>query len=232
MVMVMVMVMVTALAMLSLLCRGDTLSCGVAWVLLLMSVASWVIILFKSWLLYRSQGDVTRSIAAFWQSASLADATPVVQSFDRSSLVLPLVLAMETPSDGTLACAGELSVQTTRRLRTALHTAAARLQSGQIWLATVGATAPFVGLLGTVWGIYHALISLTGASSVSITQISGPVGQSLIMTAAGLAVALPAVVAYNVQGRVALRLEAQLDGFAHDLRGLLCRNDGSIRFAL
>ena len=208
------------MSMVSLPWQGDTLSCLVAWVLLVMSVASWVVILFQSWLLHRAQGDVTRSIAAFWQSASLADATHVVQSFDRLSLVLPLVLATDVPSDGTLACAGDRSVQTTRLLRSALHTAAARLQGGQIWLATVGATAPFVGLLGTVWGIYHALISITGASSVSITQVSGPVGQSLIMTAAGLAVALPAVVAYNVLGRVASSLEAHLDGFAHDLRGL------------
>jgi biopolymer transport protein ExbB len=97
----------------------------------------------------------------------------------------------------------------------------ARLQYGQVLLATVGATAPFVGLLGTVWGIYHALIGIAHAGQVSIDKISGPVGESLIMTAAGLMVAIPAVLAYNVQGRAIGHIEAELEGFARDLRELL-----------
>jgi biopolymer transport protein ExbB len=94
------------------------------------------------------------------------------------------------------------------------------LQSGQVLLATVGSTAPFVGLLGTVWGIYHALTGISNAGQLSIAQVSGPVGEALIMTAAGLAVALPAVLAFNVMGRVINRLEQELEGFAHDLREL------------
>ncbi|MDD5029353.1 MAG: MotA/TolQ/ExbB proton channel family protein, partial [Rhodoferax sp.] len=86
---------------------------------------------------------------------------------------------------------------------------------------TIGATAPFVGLLGTVWGIYHALIGIASVGQVTIDRISGPVGESLIMTAAGLAVAIPAVLAYNVMGRVVARIEAELEGFARDLRELL-----------
>jgi biopolymer transport protein ExbB len=96
-----------------------------------------------------------------------------------------------------------------------------QLQYGQILLATVGSTAPFVGLLGTVWGIYHALMGIAGAGQVSIDKISGPVGEALIMTAAGLAVAIPAVLAYNVLGRSIGRIEADLEGFALDLRELL-----------
>ena len=88
-------------------------------------------------------------------------------------------------------------------------------------LATVGATAPFVGLLGTVWGIYHALLSISNAGQMTIDRIAGPVGEALIMTAAGLAVAIPAVLAYNVLGRQIGRIEADLEGFARDLRELL-----------
>ena len=93
--------------------------------------------------------------------------------------------------------------------------------------ATIGATAPFVGLLGTVWGIYHALTGLASGGGVTIDRIAGPVGEALVMTAAGLAVAIPAVVAYNVLGRVIDRIEADLEGFAHDLRAWLVARGGA-----
>ena len=96
----------------------------------------------------------------------------------------------------------------------------AQLQFGQVLLATVGSTAPFVGLLGTVWGIYHALTGIAGGRQITIDKVSGPVGEALIMTAAGLAVAIPAVLAYNVFGQLIGRIEADLEGFAHDLREL------------
>ena len=85
----------------------------------------------------------------------------------------------------------------------------------------MGSTAPFVGLLGTVWGIYHALTAMAGAGQITIDRVSGPVGEALVMTAAGLAVAIPAVLAYNVFGRLIGRIEADLEGFARDLRELL-----------
>ena len=106
-------------------------------------------------------------------------------------------------------------------LRDALHAAVRKLQFGQVFLASVGATAPFVGLLGTVWGMYHTLSALSGAGQVTIDKISGPVGEALVMTAAGLVVAIPAVLAYNVLGRAIGRIEADLEGFALDLRDLL-----------
>ena len=106
-------------------------------------------------------------------------------------------------------------------LRDALHGVLGRLQFGQVLLATVGSTAPFVGLLGTVWGIYHALTALAGGGPVSIDRVAGPVGEALVMTAAGLAVAIPAVLAYNLFGRWIGRVEADLEGFALDLRELL-----------
>jgi Biopolymer transport proteins len=127
----------------------------------------------------------------------------------------------DSAEQATLATSGSLSQQLTRVLRDALHGALGRLQWGQVLLATVGSTAPFVGLLGTVWGIYHALSAMAGAGQITIDRVAGPVGEALVMTAAGLAVAIPAVLAYNVFGRFIGRIEADLEGFARDLRELL-----------
>lgn len=200
--------------------QGDAVSRTVVLLLLAMSVGSWVVIVWKSWLLHRASGDVARAVAAFWQSTSVDDALTRLRAFDREALVTPLVVATRLETSGTLASAGDISQQLTRVLRDALHRVLAKLQYGQVLLATVGAISPFVGLLGTVWGIYHALIGIAKVGQVTIDQISGPVGEALIMTAAGLAVAIPAVLAYNVLGRAIGRIEADLEGFARDLREL------------
>lgn len=205
----------------SLMTQGGIVSQLVAILLLGMSVASWVVILWKTWLLRRAGGDVARSTAAFWQSASIEQAREKVTAFDREALVLPLIAATALPAGGTLATAGDKSQQLTRVLRDALHAVLHKLQFGQVLLATVGSTAPFVGLLGTVWGIYHALVGIASAGQITIDKVSGPVGEALIMTAAGLAVAIPAVLAYNIFGRYIGRIEADLEGFARDLRELL-----------
>ena len=203
------------------LLRGDGVSTAVALMLLAMSVGSWVVILWKGWLLRRALHDVARSTAAFWQARSLDDGRAAVQVFDRELLLQPLIEATRMDQTGTLAAAGDASQQLTRVLRDALHRVLLKLQAGQVWLATVGATAPFVGLLGTVWGINHALLGMSGGTQVSIDQIAGPVGEALVMTAVGLAVAIPAVLGYNVLGRYISRIEADLEGFARDLRELL-----------
>ena len=214
------------MTVLELLAHGDGVSRSVAALLLLMSVASWVVILWKAWLLRGGTRDVARSIAAFWQSATLGDAEQKLRAFDRAALVWPAVSAVRQlavdPDPATLGGAVDRAQRLTRVLRDALHAALRRLQSGQILLATVGATAPFVGLLGTVWGIYGALTGIAGeAGGFTIDKVAGPVGEALIMTAFGLAVAIPAVLAYNVFGRVVGRIEAELEGFAHDLLGAL-----------
>ncbi|MCW5651345.1 MAG: MotA/TolQ/ExbB proton channel family protein [Ramlibacter sp.] len=211
---------------LDLLTQGDALTRGVALLLLLMSVASWVVILWKAWLLRRAGLDVARSTAAFWQAPALDDARQRVAAFDREALVLPLIDATRLEASGTLAAAGDRAQQLTRLLRDALHRVLDKLQFGQVLLATVGSTAPFVGLLGTVWGIYHALTGIASAGLITIDKVSGPVGEALIMTAAGLAVAIPAVLAYNVYGRLIGRIEADLEGFARDLRELLSHPTG------
>jgi biopolymer transport protein ExbB len=210
--------------------QGDVISKSVAILLLLMSVASWVVILLKSWTLRRASGDVARSTAVFWQAATVESGLQQVTAFDRSQLVSPLISASQTINRAgigsdttvtTLAQSGDKAQQLTRVLRDALHGIVNQLNFGQVLLATVGSTAPFVGLLGTVWGIYHALSSIAGAGQMTIAQVSGPVGEALVMTAAGLVVAIPAVLAYNVFGRIIGRIEADLEGFASDLRELL-----------
>lgn len=201
--------------------QGDAVSTTVSVVLLGMSVCSWVVILWKGWLLQRAVRDVGRSTAAFWQAPDWAQAQVAVRAFDRELLVSPLVEATQQTVPGTLGASGDRSQQLTRVLRDALHGVLRQLQAGQVLLATVGSTAPFVGLLGTVWGIYHALMGIAGSGQVSIDKISGPVGEALIMTAAGLAVAIPAVLGYNILGRLISRIEADLEGFARDLRELL-----------
>ena len=214
------------MTLVSLFRQGDLITQIVALLLLAMSVASWVVILWKGWLLRRASGDVARSTAAFWQAGSIDEAHQKVGAFDREQLVLPLIAATQAQPPGSLAASADKSQQLTRVLRDALHRVLDKLQFGQVLLATVGSTAPFVGLLGTVWGIYHALTGIAASGQISIDKVSGPVGEALIMTAAGLAVAIPAVLGYNVYGRLIGRIEADLEGFARDLRELLTHSVG------
>ena len=123
--------------------------------------------------------------------------------------------------EGSLAAQIDRSELITRALRQRINEASARLESGLTFLASVGATAPFVGLFGTVWGIYRALLGIAAAGTIAIEKVAGPVGEALIMTALGLAVAIPAVLAYNAFTRVNRMVLAQLDGFAHDLHAYL-----------
>jgi len=185
-----------------------------------MSVASWTVIVYKTWFLRRVGTDIAQGKAVFWQASDVAQAVRALQSVDRNAVLTPLAQAQQQLMPNTLGTQGDVNTQRTRVLRDALHAVLQRLQWGQVLLATVGSTAPFVGLLGTVWGIYHALTGIASAGQLSIEQVAGPVGESLIMTAAGLGVALPAVLAFNVMGRMINRLEHELEGFAHDVRAL------------
>ncbi len=201
--------------------QGDAVGRAVALLLLAMSVAAWVLILWKGWLLRRAGADIARAVPAFWDAGDLAQGRTRLQALDREQVLLPLLDAAQAePGRGTLETAGAPESQLTRRLRDALHKGLAHLQFGQVLLASIGSTAPFVGLFGTVWGIYHALIGIGASGSLSLDKVSGPVGESLIMTAAGIAVAVPAVLAYNVFGKWVAACEAELEGFAHDLREL------------
>ncbi len=201
---------------------SDGIGRAVALLLLGMSVLTWVTLLWKAWLLRRVRHDVRLGQAAFWEAPELAAARERLSALDREAVLAPLVdAALVAPPAGTLQGQADPAAQLTRRLRDALHTVLARLMAGQVLLASIGAVAPFVGLFGTVWGIYHALLEIAASGTVTIEKISGPVGESLVMTAAGLAVAIPAVLAYNVFGKWLGALEADLEGFAHDVRELV-----------
>lgn len=199
--------------------QGDLIARGVAALLLLMSVTAWVLIFWKGWLLRRVRQDIARAVPAFWAAPTLEDGQRQLGAFDREAVLQPLLAAATASARaGTLESRGQLASQLTRRLRDALHAVLAQLQYGQVLLASIGSTAPFIGLFGTVWGIYHALVAISAAGAITIDKVSGPVGEALVMTAAGLAVAIPAVLAYNVFGKIVGACEAELEGFAHDLR--------------
>ncbi|MDG0854828.1 MotA/TolQ/ExbB proton channel family protein [Roseateles puraquae] len=208
--------------------QSDLIGRAVALILLAMSVSAWALILWKAWLLSRARRGMLRAVPAFWAAAGISEGRAALQNFDTEAVLLPLLEAATADTrTATLEAAGRQESRLTRRLRDALHGVLARLQFGQVMLASIGATAPFVGLFGTVWGIYHALVSIAASGNITIEKISGPVGEALIMTAAGLAVAIPAVLAYNVFGKRVAACEADLEGFAHDLRELLHDTSGA-----
>lgn len=202
------------------LAQGDAVTRGTAALLLAMSVASWVVILVQLVGLVRRRRQAPQAMEAFWQAADLPFARVLLEK--QGPWLLPLVQAVQaarTEASGQATLAGQSAQgdRLMRHLRVALQQVGGRLQWGQTMLASISALAPFVGLLGTVWGIHHALAALTGVQQVSLDQLAGPVGEALVMTAAGLAVAIPAALAYNLFGRSIALLDEALDGFAHDL---------------
>ena len=204
--------------------QGDPLSHAVAWLLLLMSLASWYLILSKTWSAWRIRHSAG-AVDAFWAAPGLADGLATLTLADRERVYAPLAAAgaahlapAGTVSLGAAMAAGE---QLTRVLRSAVQRSTQQLESGLTVLASIGATAPFVGLLGTVWGIYHALAAVSAAGIVQIDKVAGPVGEALIMTGFGLVVAIPAVLAYNGLNRVNRLTLAELDAFAYDLHACL-----------
>jgi biopolymer transport protein ExbB len=208
--------------------QADGITRSVAALLLAMSVSAWVLILWKGWLLRRVRMDIARAIPAFWAAADLETAREQLLAFDRERALLPLLLAATAqPEALTLESQGRRESQLTRRLRDSLNAVLTQLRFGQVLLASTGSTAPFIGLFGTVWGIYHALVSISTAGTITIERISGPVGEALVMTAAGLAVAIPAVLAYNIFGKLVTACETELEGFAHDLREMQTDQDPS-----
>lgn len=206
---------------------SDGVGRAVALLLLVMSVSAWVVILWKAWVLRRAATDIGRAVPAFWRADSWREARDSLAALDRERLLLPLVTAaVAAPTAGTLESVGRRESQLTRRLRDALHRGLAQLQFGQVLLASIGSTAPFVGLFGTVWGVYHALAGMAAAGTISIERVAGPIGEALIMTAAGIAVAVPAVLGYNIFGKRVAACEAELEGFAHDLREMVLHRSG------
>ncbi len=204
---------------------GDAVTHSVAWLLLAMSLVSWYFILSKAWSAWRLRTGARAALDGFWNSADADTALRTLAAADTERAFLPLAerafQAASMQPGAALAAAVDRSEFITRTLRQEINRTAARLESGLTTLASIGSTAPFIGLFGTVWGIYHALLAIASSGQVQIDRIAGPVGEALIMTAAGLAVAIPAVLAYNAFTRVNRVALAELDGFAHDLLALL-----------
>jgi biopolymer transport protein ExbB len=205
--------------------QGDAITHVVAYLLLLMSLVSWYFIISKTWsALHVRRG--AGALEAFWKAPTLTDAIALLQKVDRENVYSPLAIhgneaANVKAQAGSLDASSNASDLITRALRREINRVSARLEAGLTILASIGATAPFVGLLGTVWGIYHALAAVSMAGTVQIDKVAGPVGEALIMTALGLTVAIPAVLAYNALNRVNRVTLAELDAFAHDLHAHL-----------
>lgn len=202
---------------------GDSVIHAVFWVLVLMSIISWTLIFWKSWQLSVHRIKASAAMQAFWQASNWQAGVAALTSLPAYALLAQAGekgarwVSDQQQHQGQLADnlpASELMVQS---LRGGLSQANNWLEAGQTMLASIGSTAPFVGLFGTVWGIYHALMTISGTHQVALDQISGPVGEALIMTALGLFVAIPAVLAYNAFNRQIRLVASDLDGFAHDL---------------
>lgn len=211
--------------------QGDLVTRAIALTLLTMSVLSWTVIVIKGWNIVRLGRLTKNAEREFWHSDDFAT------GIDTLARALP---ARERNPFLALALSGQEAADHHQRTRPHLHDrldvsdwitrclkdtmddGIAQMQRGLAVLASIGGTAPFVGLFGTVWGIYHALIAIGESGQASIDRIAGPIGEALIMTAFGLVVAIPAVLAYNVLGRMQRQLSEELDGFAHDLHAYVC----------
>ncbi len=203
--------------------QGDVVNKGVAVLLLLMSIASWYVIITKALQLLRLRRAAAAAGSDFWDTKSLPEG---VKTLGEDNPFADLANAGVSSMTHHAAHKGhlhdELSVSdwVTLSLRQAIDDAAGKMQSGMAILASVGSTAPFVGLFGTVWGIYHALVAIGTSGNASIDKVAGPVGEALIMTALGLAVAIPATFGYNALVRGNKSTLAKLNKFGFDLHAL------------
>ncbi len=199
---------------------ADAISGVVLGLLLAASIITWAVLFNQAFRLRRVHLDLRLSKALFWQAPDWQHALQVLNDTENEGLLSHLAEASQAPAAGTLAASTSVTAQTERALRDALHQASARLHHGHTFLASVAASAPFVGLLGTVWGIRRAMLGLDASALVGLDRLAAPVGEALLMTALGLGVAIPALIAHNLLSRQARALEAELEGFAHDLLAL------------
>lgn len=210
------------------LAHSDSVGQALFAVLAAMSMASWYFIVVKSVQALIARQRSARFLAAFWNAASLQAVAEQLggqhpqEPF--SHLAYHALLSSRHHARhgaGRLNEAGSAAEFLTRALRRVIDAETARLEWGLTVLASIASTAPFIGLFGTVWGVYHALIAIGMSGQSGLDKIAGPVGEALIMTGAGLAVAIPAVLAYNSFSRANRVLLARLDAFAHDLFAFL-----------
>lgn len=206
--------------------HGDWILIGVFMTLFVMSVITWALIFSKSlaiWRLHKANASFQQH---FWQANSASQALAVAQTSPAplAEIAQAGLLGLQhyrVRDASTLQYACPVDEFLVRTIRNAMTKTLARQQSGLTFLASVGSTAPFIGLFGTVWGIYHALIDIAAAGSASMDVVAGPLGEALVATAAGLAAAIPAVLAYNAFNRLNRTLAQEMDAFAYDLHAYL-----------
>jgi biopolymer transport protein ExbB len=219
-------------SVLDLLLSAGPVAKSVLVILLLFSVVSWALIVEKWWQFRRVRGQSIAFLKAFREgrrSAALVSASRKLRESPLACLYLAghhEVAGISEIADRVLDEADEgLPSERLDAVHRALRRAAgqeiSRLERYLPFLATTASVAPFIGLFGTVWGIYHALINIASTGQIAIDKVAGPVGEALIMTAFGLVVAIPAVLAYNAFTRANRVVLGQLDGFAHDLHATL-----------
>jgi biopolymer transport protein ExbB len=208
--------------------QTDAIGLTVLLLLVGMSIASWYLILTRSIANLSANKRADLFLKRFWEADSLQAMENILQNEAVDNAFAELAKqALTAGRDGNrhgvqkLASAGGLSEFVTRALRNSLEQEAARSETGLTILATSGSAAPYIGLFGTVWGIYHALVFIGLSGQGTLDKVAGPVGEALIMTAVGLAVAIPAVLSYNSFSRRNRIWLARLDGFAHDLYNLV-----------
>ena len=200
--------------------QGDAVAKITLLILVLMSVGSWYVIFTK----YAEQSRIRKHGQAaqgdFWTAASLRQAADGLDAASPYRFIVEKGLESANRHEGLL-CSVDFNTWVSMSLQRALGTVQSRLQDGLAVLATVGSTAPFVGLFGTVWGIYHALVKIGISGQASIDKVAGPVGEALIMTAIGLAVAVPAVLGYNWLVRRNKAVMEEVNAFGADLHAVL-----------
>lgn len=216
------------------LTQADGVGKAVLGVLLLLSVASWYLIVTRALANTLAQRSTDAFLKDFWQADSLADVRRALAARPADNAFAKLVeRAAEAAEEGerqgtqSLAVAGGMAEYLTRVLANEVDQEAARVEHGLTVLASAGSAAPYIGLFGTVWGIYHALVQIGMSGQGTLDKVAGPVGEALIMTALGLAVAIPAVLAYNAFNRRNRMWLSRLEGFAHDLYVLLTVKTGN-----
>lgn len=211
---------------LSTILHGGTVSILVAMILGGMSVISWYLMVVKGLQINRAKREGRAFEQAFWEASSVQQGLksgPESDSATGRLAKLAVEAAAHHQTQATKALSGMCSHDEfiARSMRRTIAEEQAGLEDGLTILASVGSVAPFVGLFGTVWGIYHALLTIGQSGQATIDKVAGPVGEALIMTAFGLAVAIPAVLAYNALVRSNRVIVGQLETFAHDLHTLL-----------
>ena len=177
--------------------QGDFVSKGTLFIMIIMSMASWYVIIVKLIEQQKMMTEGNSVRAGFWKAASLRDGAGKLKQGGAYRYIVESGLEAAERAPGSLTAKVDLTTWISMSVQRAVDAVQSRMQNGLAVLATVGSTAPFVGLFGTVWGIYHALTAIGIAGQASIDKVAGPVGEALIMTAIGLAVAVPAVMGYN-----------------------------------